>query len=111
MSDAETLQRLRKRAARTEILGTLRNLADETSELAAIAPESLLGDIADFQDRLAAKIEALGGIAVAKRSKTVAHNGAGISPQVTMTVSAWSVDEFGNQSRTISGVEDQAPPP
>jgi hypothetical protein len=72
MSDAETLQKLRKRACQTEVLGTLRSLADAASELAGIAEESLLGDIADFQDRVAAKIERLGGIAVAKRPKSSA---------------------------------------
>jgi hypothetical protein len=72
MSDAETLQKLRKRLCHTEVLGTLRHLADEASELAGIADESLRGDIADLQDRLAAKIERLGGIAVAKRPQSSA---------------------------------------
>ena len=70
----------------------------------------MLLDIADFQDRVAAKIEALGGMAVPKRSKTVTYNGAGISPQVRAVISAWTIDELGNQSRTITSVEDPAPP-
>jgi hypothetical protein len=109
MSDAETLQKLRKRACQTEVLGTLRSLADAASELAGIAEESLLLEIADFQDRLAAKIERLGGTAVPRRSKTVAHNGAGISPQVRTIIGPWTVDEFGNQSRQIYADPDGPP--
>ncbi len=67
MSDADTLARLRRRAARTEILGTLYHIRDAASELASVAPENMLNDIADFQDRLCLKIEALGGTAVPKR--------------------------------------------
>jgi hypothetical protein len=67
MTDEETLARLRRRAARTENLGTLRHIADETSDLAGIAPECLLSAIANFQDRVADKIERFGAPPVRRR--------------------------------------------
>jgi hypothetical protein len=59
MRRAEELQNLRYRLAGTENLQTLRRLGDEASALAGIAPEALLFEVADFQDRLASKIERL----------------------------------------------------
>jgi hypothetical protein len=53
MNDAGTLAHLRRRSARTENLGTLRDIADAASELAAVAPEALLPEIASLQERAA----------------------------------------------------------
>jgi hypothetical protein len=101
MTDAEMLERLRRRAAKTENLGTLRHIADETSDLAGIAPECLLSDIADCQDRIQTKILSLGGTPVPRRPRGVVHNGVGNSPQVKMIIGQWTVDEFGNRSRQV----------
>jgi hypothetical protein len=101
MSEVEILQRLRRRAAKTENLQTLRHIADEVSVLAGIAPESLLGDIGDLQDRLCDRVERLGGNAVPRRPRCVVHNSIHGSPQVRMIIEPWTVDEFGNQSRRI----------
>jgi hypothetical protein len=67
MSDAETLARLRRRVAGTENWGTLRHLADAASELSAVCADEMLNAVADFHDRIADKVEALGGKAVRRR--------------------------------------------
>jgi hypothetical protein len=108
MSDAETLARLRRRAAKTENVGTLRHIADETSDLAGIAPECLLSDVADFQDRIAAKIERLGGKAVSRRQQSADQPSRLAGPAIRMCVTPW-VEENGVRSRMIYSASDVPP--
>jgi hypothetical protein len=56
MTAAERLQSLRRRLAGHEGLETLKKIAGDASELASIAPENLLDEIAAFVDRCAEKI-------------------------------------------------------
>jgi hypothetical protein len=56
---AERLQGLRARLASTEVPSTLRAINVDVSELAAIAPENLLGDIGELTDRVFAKIDSI----------------------------------------------------
>jgi hypothetical protein len=109
MSDAETLERLRRRMAKTENLQTLRAIGDQTSELAAVCADEMLNAVAGFQDRIADKIEGLGGKAVPRRPRCVVHNLASGS-QIRMAVSPWVSDAQGILSRTIYNAEDGAPP-
>jgi hypothetical protein len=67
MSDADELQKLRMRLCRSENVGTLNHLADALDALAEIAPDSMLSDIAALRDRLADKVERLGGRLIWKR--------------------------------------------
>jgi hypothetical protein len=60
LTHVEQLDRLRRRCAKTENVETLRHVLSDTGELASVAPELLLGDIADFTDRIYAKLDRLG---------------------------------------------------
>ena len=53
------LQRLRKRLAGSEKLGTLRLIASDVTALKGIAPDSILEALGDFCDRLDSKIDRL----------------------------------------------------
>jgi hypothetical protein len=59
LSDGERLCGLRKRLAGTEIVGTIKTISADASELATTAAENLLHDIADVIDRCNEKIEHL----------------------------------------------------
>jgi hypothetical protein len=109
--DQQQLQVLRKLLASSEEPKVLRALAVALEEFRDYAGDKTLGAVVDLADRLHEKMSRLGVTPTAPRRTYVPHNGAGVSPQVRMIVTDWSVDEFGNQSRTISSVEDQAPPP
>jgi hypothetical protein len=67
MSDAEELERLRKRLARTENIDTLHRLGDTINDLGVTCAENMLGAVADLRDRCANKIERLGGTSVRRR--------------------------------------------
>jgi hypothetical protein len=110
MSDADvrTLARLRHRLAGTERMSALREIAAGASDLAAVAPDSLLAEIADFQDRVAEKIVAVGGTPVLKRKQpTPPPTGAAA---VKMHISEWTDLETGVRSRSICNAEDAMEP-
>jgi hypothetical protein len=53
------LQRLRKRLAGTEIIGTLKSISADVTALKGIAPDSVLDSLGDFCDRLDSKLQRL----------------------------------------------------
>jgi hypothetical protein len=97
VTDAERLQRLRKRLCATEVLQTIKAISEAASELALTAPESILPDIADFVDRAAEKAERLSPPTATPKAVTsekphrVGFNGQGFST-ISMRISEWTVD-------------------
>jgi hypothetical protein len=53
------LQRLRKRLAGTETIGTLKNISADVTALKGIAPDCVLDSVGDFCDRLDSKLQRL----------------------------------------------------
>jgi hypothetical protein len=89
-SGAERLQSLRKRLASTEVVGTIKTISREASEMALIAPENLLESIAEFVDRANDKLDRLGMTApkaVASRKR----------PAPIVDAAEWTIDEFAER--------------
>ena len=116
LTHAERLQGLRKRCAGSENIETLKRVLGEASELASVAPEHLLGDIGDFTDRVHEKIDRLAPATVPKAVSVkppphrVGFNAQGFST-ISMRISEWTVDEYGNRSRVAWNRADGMSPP
>jgi hypothetical protein len=109
VSDERQIEILRRALAGTEDVKTLHALALVTSELAATAVESCLGAVADLQDRIHEKLEHLGLPPSVPKRPPAFTNSSLAMPAIEMRISAWQLDEFGNQCRTISNASDPSP--
>jgi hypothetical protein len=112
---AEKLADLRRRLASTENKETIRRILGDASELASVAPESLLGDLADFTDRVHSKLDHLAPAAprtVSERRLAAAVHATdrNAAPAISMRISTWTIDEFGNRSRVVYRADEPVPP-
>jgi hypothetical protein len=78
-------------------------------ELAEVAAESLLGEVADLRDRVHAKLTHLGSPVPVRRAPPPQQDARSASPAIKMRITPWTTDENGVLTRSIYNAD--APPP
>jgi hypothetical protein len=104
--DRRQVEMLRRMLAGSEEPKMLRALAIVVSEVAEVADDRFLVPLADLKDRVVEKCERVGAVLplapAPQRLKCASRNiRTTVSPQVTMVVTSWVTDEFGNLSREV----------
>jgi hypothetical protein len=119
VSDRERMDSLRRRLAAAERVSVIVRVQADVNAFAEYASEPLLIEIAELQDRCAAKAERLGGDPAPKVSRklralcqSVPIPDTSKIPGMTirMRVSPWVTDEWGNLSRVLSRADEVLPP-
>jgi hypothetical protein len=117
ITDRERLDNLRRRLAAAERLSVVARIQADVNDFAEYPPEPLLIEVAELQDRCAAKAERLGGDPAPKGSRKVELVLRRSAPpdakspgmMIRMRVSPWVTDELGNQSRVLSRADEPVP--
>jgi hypothetical protein len=109
----EQLAHLRRRAAKSENVDTLRRVLSDAEELGWVARESL--DVGAFVARLQDKIERIAPRAASKEKRLAASvhltdRNAAMSPSIRMIVSPWTIDAEGVRGRVLYRADDVLPP-
>jgi hypothetical protein len=108
-SDTDRLSGLRRRAAASENVDTLRRAISAALEIVWTAPE-LRGEIDGFVARINEKIERLAALRP-KRPHTGQPNGSVAGTTIRMVIGPWRVDARGVRSRVIWNANDGPVPP
>jgi hypothetical protein len=119
VTDRERLDSLRRRLAAAERASVVTRIQADVNDFAEYAPEPLLIEVAELQDRCAAKAERLGGDPAPKQSRKVElvlRRSAPPIPDakipgmmIRMHCSPWVTDELGNRSRMIHRADEPVP--
>lgn len=117
-TDRERLDHLRRRLAAAERVSVVQRVQADVNVFSEGVNEGLLCDVADLQDRCAAKAERLGGAPAPKQSRKVAlllllprPSGGPPAPAIEMVIGPWTVDAEGVRGRQIWNRQDGMSPP
>jgi hypothetical protein len=118
-TDRERIDQLRRRLAKAERASVVARIQADVNIFAEGAAEDMLLDIAELQDRCAAKAERLGGEPAPKSSRKLRALCQSVPPPDTskipgmtirMRVSPWVTDPAsGIQSRVLSRADEPVP--
>jgi hypothetical protein len=118
-TDRERIDQLRRRLAKAERASVVARIQADVNIFAEGAAEDMLLDIAELQDRCAAKAERLGGEPAPKSSRKLRASCQSVPPPDTskipgmtirMRVSPWVTDPAsGIQSRILSRADEPVP--
>jgi hypothetical protein len=119
VTDRERLDHLRRRLAAAERVSVVARIQADVNAFAEYAPEPLLVEIAELQDRCSAKAERLGGDPAPKLSRKLRAlcqsvlPGAGATPgtSISMRIGGWTIDDNGVAGRVIWNAADGLRPP